>query len=156
MWERFSFYGMKALLILFMTASLEHGGLGFGVGKSGAVYGMYTAMVYLCSLPGGSANVFGRLLGIPGDLVDATEHLLGLADDWRSRRVDLGVVNGRCFTFASGLGLDASVVERVDANPQLKARLGPYYFTWVAISTFTRRYLLRPARLEVESGRSPS
>ncbi len=40
-----------------------------------------------------------------------------MADDWRPRKVDLGVVNGRCFTFASGLGLDASVVERVDAQP---------------------------------------
>ena len=43
MWERFSFYGMKALLILFMTATLERGGLGWDVGKSGAVYGLYTA-----------------------------------------------------------------------------------------------------------------
>ena len=87
-----------------------------------------------CCLPGGSANVFGKMLGIPGDVVDATEHLLAMADDWRPRKVDLGVVNGRCFTFASGLGLDASVVERVDANPRLKARLGAYYFTWVAVT----------------------
>ena len=106
----------------------------------------------LCCLPGGSANVFGKILGIPGDLVDATEHLLGLADDWHPRKVDLGVVNGRCFTFASGLGLDASVVERVDANPHLKARLGPWYFTWVAVATFARRYLVRPPRLEVLVG----
>jgi diacylglycerol kinase family enzyme len=96
--------------------------------------------------------VFGKIIGIPGDLVDATEHLLGMADDWRPRRVDLGVVNGRCFTFASGLGLDASVVERVDANPRLKARFGAYYFTWVAVRTFTRRYLLRPPRLRVQAG----
>ena len=47
-----------------------------------------------------------------------------MADDWRPRTVDLGVVNGRRFTFSSGLGLDASVVERVDANPRLKARFG--------------------------------
>lgn len=51
--ERFSFYGMKALLILFMTASLERGGLGFTVAKAGIIYGMYMAMVYLCCLPGG-------------------------------------------------------------------------------------------------------
>jgi diacylglycerol kinase family enzyme len=105
----------------------------------------------LCCLPGGSANVFGKMLGIPGDVVDATEHLLAMADDWRPRKVDLGVVNGRYFTFASGLGLDASVVARVDANPKMKARLGPYFFTWVAISTFLRRYLLRPPRLEVDA-----
>ncbi|HUN78232.1 MAG TPA: diacylglycerol kinase family protein [Solirubrobacteraceae bacterium] len=103
----------------------------------------------LTCLPGGSANVFGRMLGIPGELVDATEHLLRLADDWRPRTVDVGVVNGRCFTFASGLGLDASVVRRVDANPHLKARLGPWYFTWVAVGTFARRYLLRPPHLDV-------
>jgi diacylglycerol kinase family enzyme len=106
----------------------------------------------LCCLPGGSANVFGKMLGIPGDVVDATEHLLAMADDWRPRKVDLGVVNGRCFTFASGLGLDASVVERVDANPKMKARLGPYFFTWVAVSTFLRRYLVSAPRLRVQAG----
>jgi len=53
MWERFSYYGMRALLILFMTAPVEGGGLGFGVAKAGAIYGFYTAMVYLLSLPGG-------------------------------------------------------------------------------------------------------
>jgi POT family proton-dependent oligopeptide transporter len=53
MWERFSYYGMRALLILFMTASLEAGGLGFDTATAGAIYGMYTAMVYMMSLPGG-------------------------------------------------------------------------------------------------------
>ena len=96
-----------------------------------AANGLLGSPTPLCCLPGGSANVFGKMLGIPGDVVDATEHLLAMADDWHPRKVDLGVVNGRCFTFASGLGLDASVVERVDANPKLKARFGPYFFTWV-------------------------
>jgi diacylglycerol kinase family enzyme len=111
--------------------------------------GLLGSSTPLCPLPGGSANVFAKMLGIPGDVVDATEHILGLADDWRPRRVDVGEVNGRCFTFAAGLGLDASVVERVDARPRLKARLGPWFFTWVAVTTFTRRYLVRPPRLEV-------
>src|ERR1700704_3330383 len=116
-----------------------------------AANGLLGSSTPLCCLPGGSANVFGKMLGIPGDLVDATEHLLAMADDWRPRKVDLGVVNGRCFTFASGLGLDASVVERVDANPLRKARLGPYFFTWIAVSTFMRRYLLSPPRLTVRT-----
>jgi diacylglycerol kinase family enzyme len=103
----------------------------------------------LTCLPGGSANVFAKMLGIPGELIDATEHLLGMADDWRVHKVDLGVVNGRCFTFASGLGLDASVVQRVDANPRRKARWGPWFFTLVAVATFSRRYLLRPPRLTI-------
>src|SRR5262249_48903158 len=117
-----------------------------------AANGLLGSPTPLCCLPGGSANVFGKMLGIPGDVVDATEHLLAMADDWRPRRVDLGVVNGRCFTFASGLGLDASVVERVDSRPSLKARLGPYFFAWVAVGTFVRRYLLWPARMEVQAG----
>jgi diacylglycerol kinase family enzyme len=117
-----------------------------------AANGLVGSPTPLCCLPGGSANVFGKILGIPGDVVDATEHLLAMADDWHPRKVDLGVVNGRCFTFASGLGLDASVVERVDSKPHLKARLGPYFFTWVAVSTFLRRYLLNPPRLEVLDG----
>ncbi len=117
-----------------------------------AANGLLGSSTPLCCLPGGSANVFGKMLGIPGDVVDATEHILAMADRWRPRRVDLGVVNGRCFTFASGLGLDASVVERVDARPHLKARFGPYFFTAVALATFARRYLVRPPRLELEAG----
>lgn len=117
-----------------------------------AANGLLGSPTPLCCLPGGSANVFAKMLGIPGDVVDATEHLLAMADDWRPRKVDLGVVNGRCFTFASGLGLDASVVERVDANPRMKARLGPYFFAWVAFSTLLRRYLVRPPRLQVQAG----
>src|SRR5581483_2207177 len=90
-----------------------------------AVNGLAGSNTPLTALPGGSANVFAKILGIPGEIVDATEHLLRIADDWRPRRVDLGVVNGRLFTFGSGLGIDASVVRRVDERPRLKARLGP-------------------------------
>jgi proton-dependent oligopeptide transporter, POT family len=53
LWERFSYYGMRALLILFMTAPLAAGGLAFDTGKAGVIYGTYTALVYLTALPGG-------------------------------------------------------------------------------------------------------
>jgi POT family proton-dependent oligopeptide transporter len=53
MWERFSYYGMRALLILFMTASVANGGLGFPTSKAGSIYGLYTSAVFLASLPGG-------------------------------------------------------------------------------------------------------
>ena len=53
MWERFSYYGMRAILIFYLTASLAKGGLGFADSKAGAVYGLYTAMVYLMCLGGG-------------------------------------------------------------------------------------------------------
>jgi diacylglycerol kinase family enzyme len=106
----------------------------------------------LSCLPGGRTNVYCRMLGIPTDVVDATEHLLQLADDWRPRRVDLGYVNERKFLFSAGAGLDASVVERVDAHPRLKARLGEYYYTWTGLQTFNRKYLLHPPQLEAELG----
>src|SRR3954466_17725 len=92
-------------------------------------------------LPGGSTNVVCRTLGIPNDVVDATEHLLSLADDWRPRRIDLGLVDRRHFVFSCGVGLDATAVKRVDAHPGMKARVGPYYYTWAAVSGFYRRYL---------------
>jgi POT family proton-dependent oligopeptide transporter len=53
MWERFSYYGMRAILILFMVDKIEKGGLGWTDQKAGAVYGLYTAMVYLMCLGGG-------------------------------------------------------------------------------------------------------
>ncbi len=53
MWERFSFYGLRALLILFMTADPATGGLGFDAVTAGAIYGLYTSMVYMATLPGG-------------------------------------------------------------------------------------------------------
>jgi POT family proton-dependent oligopeptide transporter len=53
MWERFSYYGMRALLILFMVADVSKGGLGFPASRAGAVYGLYTGLVYLACVPGG-------------------------------------------------------------------------------------------------------
>ncbi|MFN3322469.1 MAG: peptide MFS transporter [Bryobacteraceae bacterium] len=53
LWERFSYYGMRALLILYMTASLADGGLAMDITTAGAIYGLYTSMVYMLSLPGG-------------------------------------------------------------------------------------------------------
>lgn len=114
-----------------------------------AANGLAGSSTPLTCLPGGSTNVYCRMLGIPAEIVDATEHLLRIADDWQPRKVDLGRVNGRHFTFSSGIGLDASVVKRVDAHPRLKTRLGPYYFTYAAVTTFTRHYLVHPPQVEV-------
>ena len=115
-----------------------------------AANGLVGSDTPLTCLPGGATNVFCRMLGIPNDVVDATEHLLRAADDFEPRRIDTGIVNGRHFVFASGIGLDASVVARVDAHPRLKARLGPWYFTYAAIGTFNRKYLVKPVRVRVE------
>jgi len=64
MWERFSYYGMRALLTLFMTSATigANPGLGFDVATAGAIYGMYTALVYILALPGGwvADNLWGQ------------------------------------------------------------------------------------------------
>ncbi|HJR17531.1 MAG TPA: peptide MFS transporter [Gemmatimonadales bacterium] len=62
MWERFSYYGMRALLILFMTAPVAAGGLGFDTAKAGPIYALYVSSVYLLSLPGGW--IADRVLGL--------------------------------------------------------------------------------------------
>ena len=62
MWERLSYYGMRSFLVLFMTASVAAGGLGLTTAVAARVYGLYTASVYLASLPGGW--VADRILGL--------------------------------------------------------------------------------------------
>jgi diacylglycerol kinase family enzyme len=116
-----------------------------------AANGLVGSDVPLTHLPGGATNVFCKMLGIPGEIVDATEHLLRVADDWQPRRVDLGLMNDRYFTFTAGFGLDASVVRWVDKHPDRKHRFGPPYFAWSAISTFFRHYLVRPPQIEVRA-----
>jgi POT family proton-dependent oligopeptide transporter len=61
MWERFSYYGMRALLLLFMVAPESEGGLGFDTATGGAIYGLYVSMVYMTTLPGGW--IADRLIG---------------------------------------------------------------------------------------------
>lgn len=94
MWERFSYYGMRAILILFLNAPAVKHGLGFDEATSGAIYGLYTAAVYLLSLPGGlladnflgqrKAVWYGGILIMIGHLILAlqvgpTVFFLGLA-----------------------------------------------------------------------------
>jgi len=77
MWERFSYYGMRALLVLFMVDTVEKGGMGMDDKTATAIYGLYTAFVYLVSLPGGW--IADRLLGAQrsvwiGGLIIAAGH----------------------------------------------------------------------------------
>ncbi len=79
MWERFSYYGMRALLILFMTKTIAEGGLGFDDPTAGAVYGLYTMGVYLLALPGGW--LADRLFGLKksvwyGGIIIALGHFM--------------------------------------------------------------------------------
>lgn len=91
MWERFSYYGMRALLVLFMTAPLvaENPGFGFADGQATAIYGLYTFFVYVLSLPGGwvADNLWGGKKAVfVGGVIIALGHftmagpLVGLPD----------------------------------------------------------------------------
>jgi diacylglycerol kinase family enzyme len=118
--------------------------------------GMVGTDLPVAILPGGSTNVVCRTLGMPNDVVDATEHLLSLVDDWQPRKIDLGKVDERYFVFACGAGIDASVVKRVDRNPTMKGNAGPYYYSWAGISSFYRKYLVNPIRMRTQvEGREP-
>src|SRR6267154_6464934 len=61
MWERFSYYGMRAILVLALVASVEHNGLGLSDETATAIYGLYTAGVYMLALAGGW--IADRLIG---------------------------------------------------------------------------------------------
>lgn len=93
MWERFSYYGMRAFLLLFMITPVAAGGLGFSDVRSGLIYGVYTSMVYLLSVPGGwiadrfvgqqNAVLYGGILIMSGHISLAmptvTTFYIGLA-----------------------------------------------------------------------------
>jgi POT family proton-dependent oligopeptide transporter len=61
MWERFTYYGMRAVLVLFLVAAVSGGGFGIDDRTATAIYGLYTAGVYLAALPGGW--IADRLIG---------------------------------------------------------------------------------------------
>jgi diacylglycerol kinase family enzyme len=87
-------------------------------------------------IPGGSTSVFPRALGLPRDPVECARALARA----RTRRVSLGRVNGRRFTFSAGLGLDAELVRRVDAAGRSDGRrANDLAFAWALIETFARR-----------------
>jgi POT family proton-dependent oligopeptide transporter len=79
MWERFSYYGMRAILLLYMTAAVTAGGMGLSAAEGAAIYGAYTAGVYMAAIPGGF--VADRLLGLrkavlSGGILIAIGHFL--------------------------------------------------------------------------------
>jgi proton-dependent oligopeptide transporter, POT family len=87
MWERFSYYGMRALLILYMTAQTmgENPGMGMDVGTAAAIYGLYTSLVYLLALPGGwvADNLWGqrKAVFVGGCIIAAGHFSMALPSD---------------------------------------------------------------------------
>jgi len=79
MWERFSYYGMRALLVLFMVDAVGHGGMGLSDEIATSIYGLYTAAVFLAALPGGwlADRFFGAQKCVwSGGIIIATGHFV--------------------------------------------------------------------------------
>lgn len=77
LWERFSYYGMRAILVLYMVAPLAEGGLGFDTKRATSIYGTYTMSVYLTALPGGLIAdrwLGARLAVLLGGIIIACGH----------------------------------------------------------------------------------
>src|SRR6476661_3409805 len=96
MWERFSYYGIRPLLVLFMTAALAQGGFGFDRTTASSIVGIYAACVYLASLPGGW--IADRWLGLQrsifsGGVLIALGHLsIGLSAAFARPAFFLGLI----------------------------------------------------------------
>jgi len=142
--------------------------LAHGAGKAGAdvvialggdgtinevANGLLGTSVAAVPLPGGSTNVFARSLGFPNDPVAATTDLLAAIDAGSVETVGVGSVRsvgagepgaGRAFLFHTGLGFDASVVDRVERRGPLKRVLGHPLFVAAAISTWRQMDRHRP------------
>lgn len=77
LWERFSYYGMRAILVLYMVAPAAQGGLGFDTKHAASIYGTYTMSVYLTALPGGMLAdrwLGARLAVLLGGIIIACGH----------------------------------------------------------------------------------
>lgn len=96
--------------------------------------------VALGMLPGGSTNVTVRSLGVPRDPVEATAFLASHLRSKTRRRINVGRLDDRYFLFSAGMGLDAEVVKRVEADPEAKRKRGEWFFLSNAVKAGATRY----------------
>lgn len=94
----------------------------------------------LALLPGGMANVLCRTLGIPSDIVEATGYLINRVKSAKTRKINVGRMDERYFVMSCGVGLDASTVRRVEANPVLKRKYRDWFFLYSALRTALGEY----------------
>ncbi len=104
------------------------------------VTGVATTNTALAVLPGGSTNVFARTLGMPNDAVQACDLLVEALNRNDISPIGLGRVNGRYFTFHTGIGYDASVVKRVEERAALKRYAGHPLFVLASLRTWAFDY----------------
>ena len=109
-----------------------------GIMAAGRSAGLATAdlLPAFAPLPGGSANVFTRALGLPPDPVDAMGQVIRSLASGQQRRIGLGLAMGRYFAFNAGLGLDAEVVRAVEAQRALGLPATPGLYMRTAVRQF--------------------
>ena len=103
----------------------------------------------LAVLPGGSTNVFARTIGLPNDPVASAQALVAALHGGSTKRVGLGLVNGRYFLFHTGVGFDAAVVRKVERRAGVKRWAGHPLFIWSTLSTWMRGFDKRHPALRV-------
>lgn len=96
------------------------------------------SMPTLGVVPGGSANVFARALGLPKDPVDATHHLMRALAERSTRRVGLGKADERWFTFNAGIGWDAEVVAEMERQRARGREATPALYARIALACYFR------------------
>ncbi len=112
--------------------------------------------VALGVLPGGSTNVLARSLGVPMDPVEATAYVASRIRSGSIRRINVGRVNSRYFLFSTGMGLDAEVVRRVEADPEGKKMNHDWLFLRHAIAAAFTRYRGVPPHITISvDGKDP-
>ena len=104
-----------------------------------AANGLAGTETALAALPGGSTNVFARIIGVPDDPIEAAGQLLDALDRDAVAPVSLGSVNGRYFLFHCGIGFDAAVVQEVESRGPWKRWAGHPLFIYASILTWMRR-----------------
>ncbi len=103
----------------------------------------------LAVLPGGSTNVFARTIGLPNDALAAVDVVVESLERNNIAPIGLGKVNGRYFTFHTGIGYDASVVKRVEQRASLKRYAGHPLFVIAALRTWAFDYSRKHPHFEM-------
>jgi len=125
MWERFSYYGMRALLTLYLTAELVNGGFGLDREESLALYAIFTGLVYLTPILGGwvADNFFGKRKTVYiGGLVMAVGQSLLAGSAFMAHTLD---VETRLFLFHLGLGV--LIIGNGFFKPNISTIVGDFY-----------------------------
>jgi diacylglycerol kinase family enzyme len=115
-----------------------------------AAQGLVHSDVALGILPGGSTNVMARALGVPRDPVEATAFVAARLRSNTRRLINVGRLDDRYFLFSAGMGLDAEVVKRVEADPEGKRTKGEWLFAVNALKAGLTQYRIRDPEITLE------